>query len=35
MMDYIIRQERPEEYALVEKLMREAFWNVYRPGCSI
>ena len=33
-MDYIIHQERPEEYALVENLTREAFWNVYRPGCS-
>ena len=32
--DYIIRSERPEEYREVENLVREAFWNVYRPGCS-
>ena len=29
----IIRQERKEEYGEVENLVREAFWNVYRPGC--
>lgn len=31
--DYIIRLERKEEYREVEILVREAFWNVYRPGC--
>lgn len=31
--DYIIRLERKEEYRQVENLVREAFWNVYRPGC--
>ena len=31
--DYIIRLERKEEYRKVENLVREAFWNVYRPGC--
>lgn len=31
--DYIIRLERKEEYREVEKLVRESFWNVYRPGC--
>ena len=30
--DYIIRLEREEEYGEVEYLVREAFWNVYRPG---
>ena len=30
----IIRSERPEEYREVENLVRESFWNVYRPGCS-
>ena len=30
--DYIIRLEREEEYREVEYLVREAFWNVYRPG---
>ena len=31
--NYIIRLERKEEYREVENLVREAFWNVYRPGC--
>lgn len=31
--DYIIRLERKEEYRKVENLVRESFWNVYRPGC--
>lgn len=29
----IIRQETPADYLAVEHLTREAFWNVYRPGC--
>ena len=29
----VIRPEREEEYRDVENLVREAFWNVYRPGC--
>ena len=28
----IIRLEREEEYREVENLIRESFWNVYRPG---
>ena len=32
--DYIIRLEKKEEYREVENLVREAFWNVYRPGCN-
>ena len=31
--DYTIRLERKEEHREVENLVREAFWNVYRPGC--
>lgn len=31
--DYIIRLERKDERREVENLVREAFWNVYRPGC--
>lgn len=31
--DYIIRLETPADHAEVENLIREAFWNVYRPGC--
>ncbi len=35
MTDYfIIRPEKEEEYREVENLVRESFWNVYRPGCS-
>lgn len=29
----LIRYEQPKDYFLVENLTREAFWNVYRPGC--
>ena len=32
--DYTIRLEKAEEYRAVENLVRESFWNVYRPGCS-
>ena len=32
--DYIIRLEKQEDHRAVEHLVREAFWNVYRPGCS-
>ena len=31
--NYIIRPEREVERRAVEKLVRESFWNVYRPGC--
>ncbi len=31
--DLIIRLEKKEDYRMVENLVREAFWNVYRPGC--
>ena len=30
----IIRLEEPKDYREVENLTREAFWNVYRPGCT-
>ena len=30
----IIRHEKKEDYRNVENLIRESFWNVYRPGCS-
>ncbi|MBP5325065.1 MAG: N-acetyltransferase [Pseudobutyrivibrio sp.] len=32
--DYIIRLEEKKDYREVENLIRESFWNVYRPGCS-
>ncbi len=31
--NYIIRRETPADYRETENLTREAFWNVYRPGC--
>ncbi len=31
--DCIIRPEKKEEQRATENLVREAFWNVYRPGC--
>lgn len=30
----IIRNETKEDYRKVENLTREAFWNIYRPGCT-
>lgn len=32
--DYIIRLEETADHREVEELIREAFWNVYRPGCT-
>lgn len=32
--DIIIRRGTPSDYDAVEHLTREAFWNVYRPGCT-
>ncbi|MEA5152146.1 MAG: N-acetyltransferase [Oscillospiraceae bacterium] len=32
--DCIIRRETESERREVENLTREAFWNVYRPGCT-
>ena len=31
--DCIIRLERKDEHREIENLVRESFWNVYRPGC--
>ncbi len=30
----IIRRETENDYRAVENLVRESFWNVYRPGCQ-
>ena len=32
--DVTIRLEKKEDRAVVENLVRESFWNVYRPGAS-
>lgn len=34
MTEYIIRKETPADWAEAEFVTREAFWNVYRPGCD-
>lgn len=33
-MDIVLRLETPADYAETEKVVREAFWNVYAPGCT-
>jgi putative acetyltransferase len=33
-MDIIIKNETEKDYRIVEELTREAFWNLYVPGCS-
>jgi putative acetyltransferase len=33
-MDLVIRNEREEDVAAVDELTREAFWNLYVPGCD-
>lgn len=30
----VVRLEQKDDYREVENLTREAFWDVYRPGCS-
>ena len=30
----IIRNEKEKDYRDVEHLIREAFWNLYIPGCN-
>lgn len=32
--EYTIRLEEEKDYREVENLVRESFWNVYKPGCS-
>lgn len=32
--NFIIRTETSEDFRKTENLTREAFWNVYRPGCT-
>lgn len=33
-MDIVIRNEKKEEQFIVEKVIRESFWDVYKPGCD-
>ena len=30
----VIRQERESDYARVEQVIRQAFYNIYTPGCT-
>ena len=32
--DIVFRNEKEEDHRKVEEVIRESFWNVYRPGCS-
>lgn len=34
MENLTIRLEKEKDYSAVENLTREAFWNIYKPGCS-
>lgn len=33
-MNVVIRNERNDELKIIENATREAFWNVYKPGCD-
>ncbi len=33
-MEVLIRNEHAEDTQAVEEVTREAFWNLYVPGCS-
>ncbi len=33
-VNIIIRSEKENDYRTVEELIREAFWNLYIPGCN-
>ncbi|MGL4607323.1 MAG: GNAT family N-acetyltransferase [Eubacteriaceae bacterium] len=33
-MNDIIRHENPDDFYSVENVTREAFWNLYKPGCE-
>lgn len=34
MNNVLIRPEQPGDYRTVEELTRDAFWDVYKPGCD-
>ena len=33
-MDIKLRLEEEKDYSIVENITREAFWNLYKPGCD-
>lgn len=34
MSNLLIRTETPKDYAIVERIVRDSFWNLYVPGCD-
>ncbi|MDO4269444.1 MAG: N-acetyltransferase [Eubacteriales bacterium] len=34
MKNYTLRLETPDDYRTVEELTRDAFWDVFKPGCD-
>lgn len=30
----VIRNEKPEDYRVVEEMIKKAFWNLSVPGCN-
>lgn len=32
--DFLLRPEQEHDYPITENLVREAFWNLYGPGCD-
>jgi predicted N-acetyltransferase YhbS len=33
-MEILIRRTKPEDFLTTEKITREAFWNLFKPGCD-
>lgn len=33
-MDLVLRHEEENDHRIVENIMRESFWDVYKPGCN-
>ncbi len=33
-MEITVRKENESDYGMVEEITREAFWNIYVPGCT-
>jgi predicted N-acetyltransferase YhbS len=33
-LDIMLRLEEEKDFKIVENITREAFWNVYKPGCN-
>jgi len=33
-MEILIQKTKPEDFLTTEKITREAFWNLFKPGCN-